>query len=118
MIKNIICAAVLAIAPMALATESSAGDCYNGGYRGHGALARPVVRHHGHAGYHNGGRYGSGYGAPIHGAYGAHQRSRYHSAYRHGYGGYGGYGGHGGHYYGGGSGIGINRGGVSLHFGF
>ena len=115
MIKKIICAAVLAIAPLALATESSAGDCYYGGYRGHGALARPVVGHHGHAGYQH---YRSGYGAPIHGGHGGHgvyggqHRSRYHSAYRQGYGGYG------SPYYGGGSAIGINRGGVSLYFGF
>ena len=116
MINKLIFAAALAIAPLALAGESSAGDCYYGGYRGHGALARPVVRHHGHAGYHH---YRGGYGVPAHGFHGGHHRHGYHSRYR-GYGGYGGryYGGYGGRYYGGGSAIGINRGGVSLYFGF
>ena len=114
MIKKIICAAVLAIAPLAVSTESSAGDCYYGGYRGHHGVARTVVRHHSYApSHHYGGRDRSGYGAPIYAApYGSYYRSRPYSAYRYGYRGYG------SPYYGRGTSIGINRGGVSLYFGF
>ncbi len=112
MIKKIICAVVLSIAPMALATESSAGDCYRGGYRGHHGVGRPVVRSYSYSPY----GYNHGYGAPVRGVpYGGHYGPRYGSAYRYGYGGYGGYR---SGYYTRGSAIGINTGRVSLYFGF
>ena len=107
MIKKIIIAAIFAITPLAMSAESSADHCRSGyGYRTYRA---PVVRHghhHGHGSY-----YGTRY--PAYGThYGSNYGSRYNSGYRYGYGGYG------GPYYGRGSSIGINRGGVSLYFGF
>lgn len=103
MIQRIIIVAVLAITPLVLSNESSAGDCY--GYDTYRAPATAYRgRHHGH--HQTYGRpvfpdygrthYGSGYG------------SRYNAAYRNGY------NGHGGPYYGR---SGRHRGGISLHFG-
>ncbi len=109
MFKKILFAGVLALAPLAMSEVASAGGpCYrgHGGYGGYGGYGGAVI----------------GYRAPVYGNRGPHRAYRapnrafygspYRSYYRGGFGRYG-YGG-----YGFGNGIGVNRGGVGLYFGF
>jgi hypothetical protein len=116
MLNKFLIAAALAVTPLLMSdTVSAGGHCHRGGYGG------------GYGGY--GGGYGGAvvsYRAPVYGHRQGHYRpyraagyrSYYGSPYRSYYGrGYGGYG-YGGGYYGRGNAIGINRGGVSLYFGF
>ncbi len=110
MIKKLVLAAVFAVTPMVLAEESSADHCYSS-YRSYRSPA-PVISYRSYSPYRH-----HVYSTPFP-SYGRthshiHHYHRYPSSlyrsYRGGYGyGYGGYR----------NSIGVNRGGVSLYFGF
>ena len=105
MFKKMILAAVFVAAPMVLTQESSADDCYRG-YRSSYRVPSVTYRSYQPYPYRN----------SVNRVYTAPYRSLYVPSYRAPYYGYGTRYGYGVPYYG--NGIGINRGGISLQFGF